>query len=63
MSYSPEDLAKLRSAIASGIKRVTMGGRTLEFDSIAAMREVEKDIARAQAPRRRRFSIVEIDCG
>ena len=48
MSYTPEQLAALERALATGEQRVTFGDRTVEYRSIEelleAIREVEREL-------------------
>lgn len=45
MAFTANDLVILERAIASGVKRVAYADRTVEYQSIADMREVRAQIA------------------
>lgn len=64
MAYQPSDLDKLDAAIVSGIRSITFAdGRRTEYQSLADMRAVRKDVkaelvaSASQISRRTRFIV------
>lgn len=44
-SYTQQQLSDLRAAIAEGITKVSANGRTVEYRSLADMRQLERIMA------------------
>lgn len=70
MAYTPEQLAALEQALATGEQRVTFGDRTVEYrsvdDLIAAIGVIrrdlqEQDIAAGTLRRRARRVVIDTD--
>ena len=70
MSYTPEQLAALERALATGEQRVTFGDRTVEYrsvddliDAIGVVRRAlqEQDIAAGTLRRRPRRVVIDTD--
>lgn len=49
MAYSEADLDNLRAALASGVTRVTVEGRTVEYRSLAELREAIAEVSASLA--------------
>jgi len=45
MAYTAQQLADLRAAIAEGVTKVAANGRTVEYRSLAEMRQLERIMA------------------
>jgi hypothetical protein len=54
MTWSPEDLAALERAIASGARRVRYADREVEYRTLEEMLRVRAEIRGALAPPRQR---------
>jgi hypothetical protein len=49
MAYTQTDLQALQDAYKRGVRRVSMGDRTVEYESMAALRTAIADVGRALA--------------
>jgi len=58
MPYSEADLKALQTAIASGVLTVRYENRTVTYQSLKELRELEESLARALQPSRPRQTIV-----
>jgi hypothetical protein len=50
MAYTKDDLAALKKALASGVKRVTYGDKTVEYRSFSEMKQVIGQIEEEVTP-------------
>ena len=47
MAYTTDDLTALQTAIATGARRVTYNGQTVEYRDLDEMRKIERDMMAA----------------
>jgi len=47
MAYTTDDLTALQTAIATGARRVTYNGQTVEYRDLDEMRQIERDMMAA----------------